>query len=269
MENYSIGEVSGRLGLSRDTIRFYEKKGMIHPVKLENGYRSYTYEDVRKLLSIMFYRRLNFSLEDINCILYKSSFHSYCSMIQEKITEEKHQLIQHRQSLIHLKHLQQLYQDVEQYLNNYDIRPLQPYYQMANNCLINKMSISDLCYIYQEYQVKEQSAIQTEEYFMLSADTAAIMNMEHLLKDCPTIQHERCVYTIIESNSPIPQPHAIVNAANWAKEQGYCLSGMAYSGYLLSCAFSDKTNKNEKTNGDEPIYYIELYLPIKNQNLTS
>lgn len=32
----------------------------------------------------MFYRRLNFSIEDIGRILYKSSFPSYCSMIQEK-----------------------------------------------------------------------------------------------------------------------------------------------------------------------------------------
>ncbi len=39
---------------------------------------------LKKLSSIMFYRRLNFSIEDIGRILYKSSFPSYCSMIQEK-----------------------------------------------------------------------------------------------------------------------------------------------------------------------------------------
>ncbi len=33
MKKYTIGEVSDRLGLSRDTLRFYEKKGIIQPEK--------------------------------------------------------------------------------------------------------------------------------------------------------------------------------------------------------------------------------------------
>ena len=59
MKQYTIGDVSKRLGISRDSLRFYEKKGIISPQKLENGYRCYSYEDTRKLLDIMFYRRLN------------------------------------------------------------------------------------------------------------------------------------------------------------------------------------------------------------------
>lgn len=77
MKQYTIGDVSKRLGISRDSLRFYEKKGIISPQKLENGYRCYSYEDTRKLLDIMFYRRLNFSIEDINRILHQSSFGSY------------------------------------------------------------------------------------------------------------------------------------------------------------------------------------------------
>lgn len=84
MKQYTIGDVSKRLGISRDSLRFYEKKGIITPQKLENGYRCYSYEDTRKLLDIMFYRRLNFSIEDINRILHQSSFGSYYTMIQEK-----------------------------------------------------------------------------------------------------------------------------------------------------------------------------------------
>ncbi|WP_077611473.1 MerR family transcriptional regulator [Clostridium sp. Marseille-P2415] len=262
MKKYSIGEVSSRLGLSRDTLRFYEKKGMIHPEKQKNGYRSYTYEDIRMLLSIMFYRRLNFSIEDINRILFKSSFHSYRSMIQEKIAEEKLQVEQHRQSLIHLKHLQQLYQNVEQCLNRYDIRPLQRYYQMTDDSLIDIMDISDLCYIYQEYRIEEQCVYQTDESFLLSADTAAIMKMEQALVHCPMIQHECCVYTVIASNSPIPEQQAILNAADWAKNKGYSLLGVAYSGYLLSCLFHEKPKENQEEDGAGPAHYIELYLPV-------
>ena len=37
---YNIGEVSKYLGISRDTLKFYESKGLINPKKnVENGYR--------------------------------------------------------------------------------------------------------------------------------------------------------------------------------------------------------------------------------------
>ena len=41
-QQYKIGDVSQKLGISRDTLRFYEKKGVIHPEKQENGYRYYS-----------------------------------------------------------------------------------------------------------------------------------------------------------------------------------------------------------------------------------
>ena len=121
MKQYTIGDVSKRLGISRDSLRFYEKKGIITPQKLENGYRCYSYEDMRKLLDIMFYRRLNFSIEDINRILHQSSFGSYYTMIQEKIAEEEREVERHQRSLIHLKYLTQLYKNIDDYLNDYEM----------------------------------------------------------------------------------------------------------------------------------------------------
>ena len=39
---FLIGEVSEYLGVSRDTLRYYEKDGLIGPVKrTDNGYRNY------------------------------------------------------------------------------------------------------------------------------------------------------------------------------------------------------------------------------------
>lgn len=260
MKKYSIGEVSSRLGLSRDTLRFYEKKGIIQPEKQENGYRSYSYEDTRRLLDIMFFRRLNFSIEDINRILYQSSFESYYSMIQEKITEEQKLLEQHRQSLIHLKYLAQLYKNVKQYLNCYDIRPLRRYYKMENSSFIDQMEIFDLCYIYQEYRIDGSLVSQTDEYFLLSEDTASIMNLKQRLKGHLFIQHEYCVYTVIPSNSRIPSEESVLAAADWAREQGYKITGNAYTGFLLSCS-TDSLHNQEET---EPVYYIELYLPVEN-----
>jgi DNA-binding transcriptional MerR regulator len=263
MKKYSIGEVSNRLGLSRDTLRFYEKKGIIQPEKQKNGYRTYTYEDIKKISSIMFYRRLNFSIEDIGRILYKSSFPSYCSMIQEKITEEKQQVEKHRQSLIHLTHLHKHYQNVEKYLNRYDLRTMPPHYQMPDNCFINQAGISDLCYICQEYQIKENHANQINEFFMIAEYTASIMKIKQALNDYPLLKQERCVYTVVASGSPVLETQAILDAADWARQNGYSPTGVAYSGHLLSCAFKDTAKEDQEKKADIPINYIEVYLPLQ------
>lgn len=38
---YLIGDVARMVGLSRDALRFYEKKGIINARKKDNGYRYY------------------------------------------------------------------------------------------------------------------------------------------------------------------------------------------------------------------------------------
>ncbi|MFT4007214.1 MAG: MerR family transcriptional regulator [Lacrimispora sp.] len=266
MKKYSIGEVSSRLGLSRDTLRFYEKKGIIQPEKQDNGYRAYTYEDIRKLLNVMFYRRLNFSLEDINRILYKNSFPSYRSMIQEKITEEKLQVEKHRQSLVQLTHLQQLYKNAEQCLGCYAIRPFKPHYQIEDSSSLDRAGISDLCSLYQEYRLMKRDVRQQGERLMIPRDTAEAMKLEKELEDQPVIRHERCVYTVIASKSPFLNPQTFLNAAKWAGKQGYTLSGTGYGGYLLSCAFEEKAKENQNQDPEEPVHYMELYLPVESRN---
>lgn len=266
MKKYSIGEVSSRLGLSRDTLRFYEKKGIIQPEKQDNGYRAYTYEDIRKLLNVMFYRRLNFSLEDINRILYKNSFPSYRSMIQEKITEEKLQVEKHKQSLVQLTHLQQIYKNAEQCLGRYAIRPLKPHYQIEDRSLLERTGISDLCSLYQKYRVTESDALQQDELLLIPRDTAEAMKLEKDLDSQPIISHEHCIYTVTASKSPVLSPQEVLNAARWAVKQDYFLSGTAYSGYLLSCAFGEKTKENQSQDGETPVHYTELYLPVEARN---
>ena len=46
----TIKELEALTGLSRANIRFYEKEGLLSPLRRENGYREYTEEDVQTLL---------------------------------------------------------------------------------------------------------------------------------------------------------------------------------------------------------------------------
>lgn len=65
-----IGEVAKLTGLTVSNIRFYEKKGLLEPAReQESDYRNYSEADVNRLKKIMFYRKMNISVENISLLL--------------------------------------------------------------------------------------------------------------------------------------------------------------------------------------------------------
>jgi DNA-binding transcriptional MerR regulator len=69
-----IGELSRKTGVSRDTIRFYEKTGLIKSNKKgrrENNYREYSDKDLQRLQLIILLKEYGFTLNDIKSILFQ------------------------------------------------------------------------------------------------------------------------------------------------------------------------------------------------------
>ena len=61
-----ISEVANLTGLNISNIRFYERKGLLSPVREEDSkYRNYTNEDVLRLKQILLYRKMGISIETI------------------------------------------------------------------------------------------------------------------------------------------------------------------------------------------------------------
>lgn len=60
-----IGALATATGLSRDTLRFYEQRGLIHATRSDNGYRRYGTETVELLGHIRTAQDLGFSLAEI------------------------------------------------------------------------------------------------------------------------------------------------------------------------------------------------------------
>jgi DNA-binding transcriptional MerR regulator len=60
-----IGELASATGLSRDTLRFYEKRGLLLPRRRGNGYRDYPPEAVQWLCYLRSAQQLGFTLAEI------------------------------------------------------------------------------------------------------------------------------------------------------------------------------------------------------------
>lgn len=67
-----IGELVERTGLSKDTIRFYEKKGLItldRKSRRDNNYKEYPEQVLHKLMLIRKLKDLSFTLNEIDTFL--------------------------------------------------------------------------------------------------------------------------------------------------------------------------------------------------------
>jgi DNA-binding transcriptional MerR regulator len=64
-----IGEIADATGISRDTLRFYEKRGLLRARRGDNGYRRYPPEAVDWLRYIRLAQTLGFSLKEIEADL--------------------------------------------------------------------------------------------------------------------------------------------------------------------------------------------------------
>ncbi|MCF7353740.1 Zn(2+)-responsive transcriptional regulator [Vibrio sp. CK2-1] len=67
---YKIGELAKLCGINNDTLRFYEKSGLLSPsARSESGYRLYNEQDKQALQFIIRAKKVGFNLSDIKELL--------------------------------------------------------------------------------------------------------------------------------------------------------------------------------------------------------
>lgn len=102
-----IGELSKRCGFSRDTIRFYEKHGLISVGKKErrfNNYKEYSEETLKRLLSIRRVKSFGFTLNEASELLDMIDVNqATCNNVSDKIEEKVSLLDEKIRELIRIR----------------------------------------------------------------------------------------------------------------------------------------------------------------------
>lgn len=120
----TIKEVENKLNISRANIRYYEKEGLLLPKRNESDYRNYTDDDLKRLETILLFRKCNISIEDIRLIFNKTKsveevFKRQISIIDNEVKE-----------LIGAKEMCKVLSSENSSIENFDTNK---YYNMMNN----------------------------------------------------------------------------------------------------------------------------------------
>ncbi len=100
---YTISQIAKMFNITTNKIRFYEKKGLLDPIRQQdNQYRMFNQNDIIRLQSILLYRSIGLNIESIRNILVNNHKDNYLSHFNNQwklINDEIHRLNIIRDSL--------------------------------------------------------------------------------------------------------------------------------------------------------------------------
>lgn len=98
-EFYTIGETAALLGISADTLRYYDRIGLLKPVKVDAGnkYRYYSYTQFHYIDRIKYLQHLGLSLEEIRTVLQTGRVDELLVYLETEKVRVQEELAQVRQ----------------------------------------------------------------------------------------------------------------------------------------------------------------------------
>lgn len=116
-EDYTISQIAEMFNITTNKIRFYEKKGLLSPIrKDDNQYRKFNEDDIVRLQSILLYRSMGLSIDAIKNILKNNEKENYLTHFNNQwklVNDEIHRLNIIRRSLEQV--IDKIYEETNDY----------------------------------------------------------------------------------------------------------------------------------------------------------
>jgi len=128
-----IGEVKKMLGVSAETLRFFDKKGIVGPTRQPaNNYRTYEGRDVNRIVRYKYLRQLDFSLEESVDFISRISGEEALEKLSQQELAVAEKIRAYEEVLKQLAYQKDLYQRINTMVGKYRRETLPPYRFYAN-----------------------------------------------------------------------------------------------------------------------------------------
>lgn len=263
---YQIGDVADIVGMSRDTLRYYEKHGLLSPQKGENGYRYYTDSDVQNLISILYQRKMNFGLDKIRFVQTSGCYHDFNTLIANQIAAEEEEIRRHQQTIARLNLTRADFSrfqsdtssiQMEEMPNSFVIVPQADMQESIRLWFeySQKYQGLDMMYIYDEYCWHRQGSQVTTEYknsqLLLHKNLKEFVDYEIPEEPCSDPSPRFCVSTCCISPTRTPDPSLLLPMLDWASSQELIVSQQLFSTF---CSQGRKDGQH--------VWYLQLFIPV-------
>jgi DNA-binding transcriptional MerR regulator len=264
---YKIGDVAKILGISPDLLRYYEKKGVVKPVKdRNNDYRYYEAWDINFLIDCLWYKQFGYGLEQVAKIVSQSTYQDILGTIEDKDAELeatiRHQemllkrLRQHREEVSRAKALlgkcDLVYSpEIVRYLNRYN----GDYDKSAETQQLSHQWLQYMPFTHRCFEICQKDLEdKTDNYawgFSLTMDYVEELQVP-VTPPAIHLPSEPSVHSVFTSSGKDAfSPRHMKFLMDYVRAHGYTVSGNA-RGNLLCSVLED----------DQLTGYFEVWLPI-------
>ncbi len=115
-----LKEVMQKSGLTRKQIEILQQKGLIYPIREENGYRNYTEQDLKTLKQVNFLKKFEFTLDECHALLIQGDT-TVLDQKREQLLSQRYRLDTALQYLDHLKDPDTQQVDLESVEQTFDL----------------------------------------------------------------------------------------------------------------------------------------------------
>ena len=164
---FSIGQVSKLFEISKDTLRHYDKIGILKPeVDENNGYRYYYEGDLEKLGLILETKYLGIPLSEIKETIESEDLKEYKNLIDKQEQSIKNQIEELKIKQKHLQEAREVFDKILAFKNEYDFSKLKEYEESIDLYGVNFKNIYSGSF-YKEFlrELDEDLGFEEEEYF--------------------------------------------------------------------------------------------------------
>lgn len=259
----TIGEVSKLLNIPCETLRYFDKEGIVKAQKGQNNYRYYDDWDINYLIEYKRYRGLGFSMPQTKDILYQDSLDSLKDQCAEQREELRQKMIYYELLLKRTDSYIFKLEDIKDRVDKYrivDTAPMKYFAIRYNNEYLCRPDISYLMkewsdalpfvdpilLIQKPYQADYECGLSiTDEYFDYFQ-----LPTNHLVE---TREVSRAVNTIIVAGERNTFSTELLVPVYHYIEENQCTVNGPVIGYYLARVHEPDGYKR----------YIEVYIPIE------
>ena len=136
---YTQKDVCRAFNIKRDTLRHYERMGIISPhVDERNGYRYYDDWQINLLWDCKRYQGMGFSLAQVRDILHTSKLEDVESLVDERLARMERELEYQAMALDSMRRYQAMLKEINRHMGSYQIR------ELPALCFVARREVHDL-----------------------------------------------------------------------------------------------------------------------------
>lgn len=259
---YRARDLYQNLGLTRETLRYYEEVGLIAPGRNQNSqYREFTFDDVARLMSIDFYKKRGFSPLKIRELI-EAEKHRDLELLDQKISDIKETIRAGQRILRRLAETKAFCEYAAQSKKVFSVKELPPYWVLETFDAVSSLN---------EYQERILGSLDLQEEDILSNlvrvvtfDSAGYKGTKMcLVSKAPngkeaagrlSLESGRCLHTVFDADSHDDSlmEKMFFESHQWATEHQKHFVGVVYI-FIRFVELSELKERN----------FYEVWIPLK------